>query len=102
MKRKYRGFDPNKPDPIPDDFKVPGYLVTKEPFMGTWVATELNSTNVLSWQLHHPFSPDGDIDSLPHDSPSWIYSCDQLLRQFIARRQREDAKWLLEYVKQCQ
>ena len=97
MKREYRGFDPNKPDPIPDGFKVPGYLVTSEPFVGT---TGLNSTNVRSWQLHHPRSPDGDLMSLA-DGPSWIVSCDQLLRQFITHGRREDARWLLEYVKQC-
>ncbi len=99
MKRKYRGFDPSKPDPIPSDFKVLGYLVTSKPSVGT---TGFNSTNVLSWQLHHPYSPDGDFDALPHDSPSWIYSCDQLLRQFMARGQREDAAKLVDYVKQCQ
>jgi hypothetical protein len=98
MKRKYRGFDPNKPDPIPSDFKVPGYLVTSQPSVGT---TGFNSTDVRSWQLHHPWSPDGNQASLG-DGPSWIYSCDQLLRQFMARGQREDAAKLVDYIKQCQ
>lgn len=98
MRTKPHGFDPTKPQPLPDDFRVPGYVVLHD-----WSDGSIRlEDSLLSWHIDWAGANavvTGRSLRLENTDQLSIYSCDQLLRRLMGQGLREEAEKFLDLVK---